>query len=425
MTEKELARYEVIENLINGKIDGTEASKQVCLSIRQTKRLKASVKKDGAKGVIHKNRGKPSNRRIDDEKMGKAKKLLKEKYADFGPSFAGEKLEELHGIKISKETLRTIMTAEKLWKPKERRQSKNRHEWRARKDNYGEMEQFDGSYHHWMEDRAGEMCLLISIDDAEGKITHARFDYNEGVKAVSSFWMEYFDKNGMPGKIYLDKFSTYKINHKNAVDNSEMMTQFERMMNQVGVELITAHSPEAKGRVERVFGTLQDRMVKEMRLAGVKTIVEANEFLKTYIPKFNKKFAVIPNKKADLHKKVSEELKVKLPQIFSIQNTRKVNNDYTVMFRNSYYQLDLYEQQTSIYKKDVVVMEEHLNGEIKIRLKNHYLKYSVLPERPKKQCEVNLAAITPRKQSGWKPPIDHPWRSSFLVNKSSNIFRKI
>mgnify|MGYP001608226784 FL=1 len=296
-TEKELARYEVIENLINGKIDGTEASKQIRLSVRQTKRLKAAVKENGAKGVIHKNRGKPSNRRIDNNILEKTKKLLKEKYSDFGPTFASEKLEELHKIKMSKETVRIIMISEKLWKPKERRQSKDKHEWRARKDNYGEMEQFDGSYHFWLEDRAEEMCLLASIDDATGDITHAEFNHNEGVKSVSKFWLEYFEKNGMPNKIYLDKFSTYKINHKNAIDNSEMITQFKRMMNQVGVELVTAYSPEAKGRVERLFETLQDRLVKEMRLTGIKTIEEANKFLKTFIPKFNKKFSVVPNKK--------------------------------------------------------------------------------------------------------------------------------
>lgn len=256
MTEKELARYEIIENLINGKIDGTEASKQICLSIRQTKRLKVSVKEDGAKSLIHKNRGKPSNRRIADEIIEKAKELLKSKYPDFGPTFAGEKLEELHKIKLSKETIRTVMISEKLWKPRERRRSKNRHEWRARKDNYGEMQQFDGSYHLWLEDRAEEMCLLASIDDATGRITHAMFGYNEGVKQVSEFWLGYFNKNGLPNKIYLDKFSTYKINHKNAVDNSQMTTQFQRMMNQVGVELITAHSAEAKGRIERVLETL-------------------------------------------------------------------------------------------------------------------------------------------------------------------------
>lgn len=424
MTERELARYEIIENLINEKIDGTEASKQIGLSVRQTKRLKASVKENGAKGIIHKNRGKPSNRKIDDKIIEKAKKLLKEKYPDFGPTFASEKLEELHQIKLSKETTRTIMTLEKLWRPKERRQSGNRHEWRARKDNYGEMEQFDGSYHLWLEDRAEEMCLLASIDDAEGKITHAEFDYNEGVKPVSRFWLNYFEKNGMPNSIYLDKFSTYKINHKNAVDNSEMITQFQRMTNQVGVRLITAHSPEAKGRIERLFETLQDRLVKEMRLAGINTIEEANEFLKIFIPGYNKKYAVVPTKKADLHRKVGNELKEKLPQIFSIQDTRKVNNDYTIMFKNNYYQLDLLDQPTSVYKKDTVIIEEHLNGGIKIRLKEYYLKYSVLPERPKKQIEVNLVAITPKKK-GHTPPADHPWKRSFLFSKSANFVRKI
>ena len=424
MTVKESKRYEIIKSLINKVIDGTEASKQISLSVRQTKRLKVRVKEKGMEGIIHKNRGRESNRKMSEKTKEEVKKLLKEKYSDFKPTFATEKLEELHQIKLGRETTRQLMIEEKLWTVKPRKQPKDQHIWRPRKDNYGEMQQFDGSYHLWLEDRNEEMCLLASIDDATGKITKAEFAENEGVKPVSKFWKEYIEENGVPLNIYLDKYSTYKINHKKAVDNKDLMTQFERMIQQVGGKLITAHSPQAKGRVERLFGTLQDRLVKEMRLANIKTVNEANDYLKEYIPKFNEKFSVVSNKKADLHKKVNPELKAKLPQIFSIQKTRKVNNDYTVMFENKYYQLDL-TQDIVVYKKDEVIVEKHLDEDIKIRLKDTYLRYKELPERPKKQCEIKLPAITQKKPSGFKPPINHPWRNSLIFTKQkSNFIRK-
>lgn len=417
MTEKEASRYEVIKKLIDGKINGTDASKLVCLSVRQVKRAKAKVAKLGIQGIIHGNRGKESNRRIDTTLADKIKILLKTKYSDFGPTFASEKLEELHQIKLSKETVRQTMIKEELWKAKPKK-VKIRRSWRPRKDCFGEMQQFDGSYHRWFEDRAEECCLLLSIDDATGKITRAEFDLNEGVKAVFSFWKGYIETNGLPLAIYLDKFSTYKINHKNAVDNQDMITQFQRAMNQLGVKLITAHSPEAKGRVERVFETLQDRLVKEMRLVGISTIKEANEYLKEFIPKFNAKFSVVPNKDIDLHRLLEKGLKDGLPRIFSIQSQRKVCNDYTVMFKNQYFQLEQ-EQPTTVFKKDAVIIEEHLNGEIRICLKDKYLNYKTLPERPKK-LNVLLPAIT-RKRTEWKPPMNHPWRTQnrYLFEENS------
>lgn len=417
MTEKEASRYEVIKRLVDGKINGTDASKLVCLSVRQVKRVKKKVVKLGIQGIIHGNRGKESNRKIDSVLADTAKKFLRTKYPDFGPTFASEKLEELHQIKLSKETVRQMMIKEELWKPKPKK-VKIRRSWRPRKDCFGEMEQFDGSYHRWFEDRAGEYCLLLSIDDATGKITHAEFNLNEGVKAVFSFWKGYIETNGLPLAIYLDKFSTYKINHKNAVDNQDMITQFQRAMNQLGVKLIIAHSPEAKGRVERVFETLQDRLTKEMRLRDISTIKEANEYLKEFIPEFNAKFSVVPNKDIDLHRLFEKGLKDGLPRIFSIQSQRKVCNDYTVMFKNQYFQLER-EQPTTVFKKDAVIIEEHLNGEIKICLKDKYLNYKTLPERPKK-LNVLLPAIT-RKRTEWKPPMNHPWRTQneYLFKENS------
>lgn len=415
MTEKELFKYETITKLINSEINGTDASKLIGVSVRHIKRLKGLVIKNGACGLIHKNRGKPSNRKIPDDALEKIKKHFQEKYYDFGPTFAVEKLAEDDNITLSKEKARKIMVDMGLWKIKPRKQSKNKHFWRARKDNYGEMQQFDGSYHQWFGDE--ESCLLLAIDDATGKLTHAKFDINESKKAVFKFWLEYFEKNGLPISIYLDKFSTYKVNHKNATDNQDMITQFQRAMNQVSIKPITAHSPEAKGRVERMFETLQDRLVKELRLAGVATIEQANEFLKTYLPKFNSKFSVIPNKKTNLHKIISKQIAKKLPQIFSIQENRKINNDYTIMFKNQFFQLEQ-KQSTTVYKKDTVIIEEHLNGEIKICLKNHYLDYRVLPERPKKIIDLKLIALTTKKTTNYKPPINHPWRRQFILKNN-------
>jgi transposase len=422
MSIRELSRYDVIKQLLDGIINGTDASKQIGVSIRQVKRLKLRVNVQGAKGLIHGNRGKTSNRKLDPKIIAKAEKYLQEKYSGFGPTLAAEKLAEIQQIKISKESVRQLMTNLGLWKQRPRKSIKKYHAWRARKENPGELEQFDGSYHKWFGEE--ESCLLLSVDDATGKITHAEFGYNEGIVPVFNFWLKYFTKNGLPLSVYLDKFSTYKINHKNAVDNEDWMTQFQRAMSQVGIKPITAHSPQAKGRVERMFETLQDRLVKELRLAGITDIDEANKFLEKYIPKFNAKFAVGPKRTNDLHKQPIKEIQNKLPQIFSIQNTRVVMNDYTVRFANGYYQLDE-TQPTTVYKKDKVIIEEHLNGEVKINLKNHYLNFKVLPERPKKEIDIKLPALTVRKISDWKPPIDHPWRTQFILSKRIHQPEKI
>jgi len=418
MTEEEISRHNIIKNLIDGRINGTDASKQIEISVRQVRRIKAKVKEKGAEGIIHGNRGRASNRRIDNEILTKTIGLLEKKYQGFKPTLATEKLLELDKIELSNEKVRQIMIENKLWKVRSRKQSKKKYFWRARKDNYGEMEQFDGSYHNWFGKE--ESCLLLSVDDATGKITHAKFDYNESIVAVFKFWLEYFDKNGLPISVYLDKFSTYKVNHKNATDNKDMITQFQRASNQTGFKLIFANSPQAKGRVERMNKTLQDRLVKELRLAGITTIEKANEFLEKYIPKFNAKFAVVPQKQANLHQEISATMKQKLPQIFSIQKQRVVMNDYTIRFENQYFQLKQ-EQPTTVYKKDAIIIEKHLNNEIKINLKEHYLNYTILPERPKKEIDIKLPALTTRKQSDWKPPIDHPWRKPFLFGKAVDL----
>jgi hypothetical protein len=265
MTKKEAERLIIVNNLINKVINGTEASKQLGLSIRQVKRLKSKVVSLKAKGIIHGNRGKESNRRLGEELIDKIDTLLRDKYHFLTPTMAQEHLEKNDDIKVSKEKIRQEMAKEGLWIIKARKESKHR-ERRDRRDNYGEMQQFDGSYHKWFYGVDEEQCLLASIDDATGKITRAIFDKNEGIKAVFSFWKDYVIENGRPISIYLDRFSTYKINHKNAEDNKDLLTQFERSMKELSILPIHAHSPQGKGRIERLWKTLQTRLRIELRL---------------------------------------------------------------------------------------------------------------------------------------------------------------
>lgn len=415
MTNKELSRYEVIKRLIQEEINGTEASKQIGVTIRQVKNLKARVKKYGAKGIIHGSRGKPGNRKLSEEKVAKIEEIVKEKYYDFGPTFASEKLEENYQIEINKETLRQLMAGWSLWKPKSRKKNKEYRSWRPRKEHFGEMGQFDGSYHPWFEDRAPKCCLLATIDDATGKIIKAKFDRDEGVVPVFDFWREYVKTNGKPLNIYLDRFSTYKNIQKGA-EAKEMLTQFQRAMAALGIHLITAYSPEAKGRIERLFETLQDRLVKELRLRGISDMETANKFLKDeFIPKFNQQFSVLPQRKRNLHKSLTKIDEANLDRIFSIQKTRVVNNDFTINYKNQWYQL-LETQPTLVLRRDKVLVEERINGDIFISLKDKCLAFITLPARPPK-VNMKVIALTSEKPL-WKPPANHPWRHSLIFEKT-------
>ena len=250
---------------------------------------------------------------------------------------------------------------------------------------------------------------MASIDDATGQITKAVFAANEGVVAVFTFWQEYVLEIGKTLAIYLDKFSTYKINHKTAVDNQELMTQFERAMRQLGIELISANSPEAKGRVERLFQTLQDRLVKEMRLATIVNPEQGNIFLReAFIPKFNSKFAVIPAKEDNVHKQLLPDEKENLNHIFSIHETRRVNLDFTIQFKNNWYQLTEM-QSTTVRPLMTVLMETWLDQTVHIILKGHELASILLPEKPKKQ-RIKQPIILTTHTLNYKPPPNHPWR---------------
>ena len=411
MSLPEVKKYDIIKKVISQELNGSQAAGLLNLTTRHIRRLKKKVDKDGIKALIHGSRGKPGNRRLPAKERKRIAGLIKQKYADFGPTLAAEKLTELGKIKRSRGAIRSIMIAEKIWQPKSKKQETHR-QWRQRKASKGELVQYDGSYEHWFEDRGGEVCLLASIDDADSEV-RARFDEHEGVEPTFSFWRGYLERFGKPNAIYVDKFSTYSMNHQLAKENPDTLTQFERAMKELNVGIIHAHSPQAKGRVEKLFGTLQDRLIKELRLNNIFTIKEANEFLeKVFLPKFNARFMVEPRSQANLHKKLNEQEKKKLDSIFSRQYRKVVMNDFTVSHQKHCYQLEKI-QPVTICKQDRVTVEERMDKSIQFRLRGKYLNYRLLPEKPKKisSAKNNLQWVIP-KSTAHVPPANHPWRQT-------------
>ena len=423
LTPSDRERYDIIRSCIDGDLTNREAGARLRLKVRQVQNLKRAVEKYGEQGIVHGGRGKESNRKIKGA-VSKAvvAHLKKKECTGFGPTFAQEQLEKKKIATLSVETVRRVMSAYALWKPKEKKNREIHRGWRERRPMRGELVQFDGSYHQWFEDRGEEECLLAAIDDADNAVD-ATFEDNEGVHAVFRFWWNYLLVHGLPVATYMDRFSTYKINHKSAIDNAEMMTQFKRAMIELHIEVINANSPEAKGRVERLFGTLQDRLVKELRLAGISDRDAANAFLKaTYLPDHNRRFKVVPRCAGDAHRPLTDEIRARLPSIFSIQSERNVNNDFTIRFKNTWLQLSA-TQETTVFKGETVMIEERLDGTIHVRLKDTYLAYTTLPARPER-IRARVTALTTERPRV-SPPPGHPWRRAAAAEKEKSIAKQI
>lgn len=396
---KELKRLKVIQNVINKRITQVTAAAIIGLSERQIGRLTKAVRKEGDRGIAHKSRGKTSNRKIAEEVKEKVLRLYGDKYQDFGPTLANEKLEE-DGIRISEETLRIWLIKEGLWKQKQKR--KTHRQWRERKECFGEMVQMDGSHHDWLEGRGPKLVLMAYIDDATSHVFARFYDYEGTMPAMDSFRL-YTEENGLPQSLYADKHSTYKSQRKLTIEEElegveEPLSQFGRALDDLGVEMIHAHSPQAKGRVERLFATFQDRVIKEMRLKGIKTKEEANEFLKSYLPEYNKRFSKQPANETDVHVRPPEELD--LSNYLCIKTERTMRKDNTISHESKLYQI---EERVNTRK---VVIEEHMDGTTRITGKGLLLRYKEIEERPKK--EEKEKTLKPRKC--YIPPKDHPWR---------------
>lgn len=396
MTEKDLQINTVMDKLMQKEIITTQASNMINKSLRQTFRLKQRYKEEWSAWILHKLRWKPSNNKRNNSRYFSALEIIKEKYPDYGPTLCSEKLREKHNISIPVSTLRLAMIQHKVWYPKSRRKVPKTYTARPRKEAYWEMIQYDGSYHLWFEGRNNTQyqCLLVAVDDATNEVT-AKFDKNEWLFATFRFWEEYLQEKWKPQSIYLDKFATYKVNYPNATDDSQLPTQFNRACQNLGVKLIFAHSPQAKGRVERMNGTLQDRLVKALREENISDIDTANKFLKeTFLPDFNKKFMVDPKSTSNLHIHLRNNEYEKLPQHFSKHFSRVVANDFTIRFNNQYIQL--YRKKDcgyTIRPSQSVTVEEHMNGDIKVSYHSIYIEHEISFERPQRKNKLLTAPV--------------------------------
>ncbi|MFQ5586045.1 MAG: ISNCY family transposase [Thermodesulfobacteriota bacterium] len=400
MSLRELKRLKVIHEAIESHITQKKAAFMTGLSERQVRRLVSAVRAAGERGVVHKGRGMPSNRRMSEKIKEKVLKLYRKKYPGFGPLLATEKLKELDGISLSDETLRKWLMEAGLWKKRRKRSSHRR--WRVRKECCGEMVQMDGSHHDWLEGRGPKLVLMGYIDDATGNVFGRFYDYEGTAPAMESF-KGYVKRYGLPQSVYLDRHSTYKSTKRLTAEEelrgqSSPMSQFERALEELGVEVIHANSPQAKGRVERLFGTLQDRLVKEMRLQEIKTKEEANGFLKEYLPVYNRRFRVSPANETDVH--------VRLPRYFNMdrylcmKTERTVRNDNTVAHNGKLYQI---EEKVKTRK---VTVEERVDGSLHIMTDSAGLKCKEIRERPKSEAVAKSA----KTRKPYTPPKDHPWR---------------
>ena len=383
MSNREIDKLRVIRDILDGKLKWREASEILGRSERQVARLLAKVRKDGNRGILHGLRGLPSNHHLDLELIGKAVSAVHNPLWDgFGPTFAQQKLEEWYGVVLSDEKLRQLMIRFKLWEP-HRRKAKHR-SWRERRRCVGMLIQLDGSPHDWFEGRGPWCVLLIYIDDATSRILYGEFIPVESTLHLMRTVKTYLRKWGRPAALYVDKDSIYNVNREALVDEQLRgegpITQFTRAMSELGIEVILAHSPQAKGRVERGFDTHQDRLVKELRLRGISNILDANPYLwGEYIPDHNRRFAVEPASSTNMHKPL---LKCHdLAAILSIQEDRRVYNDFTVRYENRFFQLGP-KQPVRVCRGAKVRVQERLDGSIRIISKGQRLKMHEIPKKP-------------------------------------------
>lgn len=379
MSKKENERVKVVRDILSGRRTQAGESIRLKITTRCIRYWTKSFKESGAEGLVHGNRGKESPRRIPKKEREKIVSLILNHYSDFGPTLAAEKLSELHGICRDPKTIRSVMMEEKIWIPqnKSARVVAVHRAWRERRARRGELVQFDGSYHHWFEERLVgvdglplEICLLAAIDDATGELLWAQFAPHEGTLPVMRFFTEYIRKHGLPASVYLDRFSTYKMTQDLAVQNPDLKTQLQRAMKTLGVELIFALSPQAKGRVERLFKTLQDRLVKELRIREISSTQQANRFLdRTFIPSYTKRYAVTAREKQDAHRPLSKQEQDILPATLCRMQERVLQNDFTISFETQWFQI-LKTPGLAIRPKDPVVVRQIPDGSLSFTIRH-------------------------------------------------------
>jgi len=402
-TQEELKRLNVIHKVLDKSITQTEAAGVLDLTDRHIRRMAARITKEGDKGIVHKLRGQPAHNCTLDKVKKKALNLCKDIYEGFSPTLASEKLFERDKIRVSRELLRTWFIEEHIaYASRKTRPHRN---WRERKTNYGWMIQADGSHHDWFEGR-GPWCVLMGqIDDATSKVS-AEFHDHEGTLPFMASFKSYVKAKGIPISVYIDRHTTYKSNKKPSIEdeleNREPLTQVGRALKELGVDVIFAHSAQAKGRVERLFRTFQDRLVKEMRLRKIRSIEEANSFLKEYLPIYNKRFSVPAAKSADLHRPLPKG--IDLDTILCKKTERALRNDFTVAHDKKLYQIE------NNIRTQKVIVEERIDGSMLIRHKNMVLKFKEITVRTEEMIQLKPSRPYVFSNRAHTPAANHPWR---------------
>jgi hypothetical protein len=410
MSQKELRRLHVVRKVIDKELKQKQAAGVLKLSIRQTRRIIIRIRSQGDQGILHRSRGRASHNAWDEKEKLKIKDLCEKRYAGFGPTLLSEKLFEHEKISISDETLRAWLMGWGFWR-RRLKKSWHRH-WRERKNHRGEMIQMDGSHHDWLEGRGPKIVLMGYVDDANNELFGRFYDYEGTIPALDSF-KRYIRRYGMPQSVYLDKHSTYKSQAKPSVEDDlkgqQPLSQFERALKELGVDVIHAHSPQAKGRVERVFRTLQDRLVKELRLKNAATKDEANSILEGYLPVFNQRFRQAPAAHADLHRRWMQGKR--LDDILCIKTYHPVRNDHTLVHQQKLYQV--LEKTTAKEAR----IEEKVDGRLCIKVADRTLRYRLIKQRPDPVKPPKLKGVRMRKR--YVPPYDRGWRR-FNINHVQN-----
>lgn len=398
MSNKDIDRLRTIRSVIDRKLTWSEAAEVLALSDRQVGRLCARVREEGNRGILHRLCGRSSNNRLDDEVLERSLSALHDPlWEGFGPAFAQEKLGKYHRIRLGTETVRKLMVLTHLWEP-HRRGGKHR-AWRERRRCVGMLVQLDGSDHDWFEGRGPRCVLLIYIDDATSRILHGEFVTVEDTANLMRTTRTYLQRHGRPVAYYVDKDSIYKVNRQATVEeelrDEQPLTQFTRAMRELGVEVIAANSPQAKGRVERGFDTHQDRLVKELRLRGISDIPSANRYLwEEYIPDHNGRCEVDPAQVGDAHRPLLPSHD--LDAVLCLKTEREVQNDFTVRFQNRFFQVEK-EQPVRIWRKAKITVQQRLDGSMRLVFKGRDLNFRQIPGRAlQKGLQRRLEAPVPR-----------------------------
>ena len=377
MSDGELSRLEVVRDLRQRRLTTEAAGRLLGLERRQVFRLLKAYRTEGPTGLISKRRGRRSNRRKPEALRKAALAIIREWYWDFGPTLAAEKLREVHGITLGRETLRLWMIEAGLWRDRKQRR-KGVHQPRHRRDCMGELVQVDGCEHWWFEDRGPQCTLLVFIDDATGRLMHLQFVESESTFAYFHATRAYLETWGKPIAFYSDKHGVFRVNQRGALGGAGM-TQFGRALHSLNIDIICTNSSQAKGRVERAHKTLQDRLVKELRLAGARTLAEGNALLPAFVADYNIRFAKPPANKKDLHRplRAGDDL----DEAFAWKEERTLSQALTLQYDKVIFILEPNEQAKAAIGKRVTVID-HPDGRLSIRYNGVELAYHLRQDSP-------------------------------------------